>query len=66
MSKRLYRSKVDHLTNKPFKRFKCKECNKEFYTENKEINRGNAKFCSLYCSSINRERIKKEKIQHIG
>ncbi len=30
MSKRLYRSKVDHLTDKPFKRFKCKECNKYY------------------------------------
>lgn len=30
MSKKLYRSKVDHLTDKPFKRFKCKECNKYY------------------------------------
>lgn len=30
MSKNLYRSKVDHITDKPFAKFKCKKCNKYY------------------------------------
>lgn len=30
----------------------CQNCNKEFLADKKEINRGNAKFCSLSCSGI--------------
>lgn len=30
---------------------KCKNCNKWFEAENKEINRGNGLFCSLSCSN---------------
>ena len=28
----------------------CKQCNKEFYADIKELNRGNAQFCSLSCA----------------
>ena len=30
---------------------KCQNCGKMFLAENREINRGNAKYCSLSCSS---------------
>ena len=30
---------------------KCNYCGKVFLAENKEINRGNAKYCSLSCAA---------------
>ena len=31
----------------------CVECNSNFEADTREINRGNAKYCSLKCSGIN-------------
>lgn len=38
----------------------CKHCNQIFDAEPREINRGNAKFCSLSCASKNRNLNKKK------
>jgi len=34
----------------------CKQCNSIFEADNKEINRGNAKYCSLSCSAKNQRK----------
>ncbi len=37
-----------------FKETKCKQCNIVFQADSRELNRGNALFCSLSCAATNR------------
>lgn len=34
----------------------CKECNNEFIADSRELNRGNAKYCSLSCAAKNQRK----------
>lgn len=36
----------------------CKECHESFYAQPKEINRGNAKFCSLSCNANHQNKVR--------
>lgn len=36
----------------------CKECHKSFYAQSKEINRGNALFCSLSCNAYHQNKVR--------
>lgn len=38
----------------------CLECDELFFTEAREVNRGNGKFCSIKCSNIYKGKIPKE------
>jgi hypothetical protein len=45
----------------------CQKCNKSFFADIKELNRGNAKFCSISCSSKNPKQLQYYNIcKHCG
>ncbi len=44
---------------------KCLECSKDFEADTREINRGNAKFCSLSCGAIFRNKHQYKIYNHI-
>lgn len=46
---------------------KCETCGKSFLADNKEINRGNAKYCSISCAAKAPKALKYDKIcKHCG